>query len=177
MSGKKRKPRQKKNSSLTESEQKEREELQLLMASDSETETRDKKHFNMSEVWKNNQLSEKKRRKLARKGKLAPQEDEFKLDLKDSRFKRLLDSPIYAPDPSDPQFHQGRNLKEIIEERKRRREADIVQGVSFKKNKKTEIDERDKKCREQLEMSALVQKLKRKSEFLQSRKVNKLRSK
>ena len=145
---------------VTESDQKEIGELEMLMASDSEGEGSSKKHFNMKEIWKNNTLSQRQKRKLARKGK-AGQEDSFELDLKDSRFEKLLDSPMYAPDPSDPQFHQGRNLNEILDERKRRRELQLAEGTEIKKHKCLDNNSVGK---DEIELLALVRKLKQKSE-------------
>ena len=140
------------------------------MASDSEGEGKEKQHFNMKEVWKNNKLSEKKKRKLYKKGIV--KEDEFSLDLNDSRFVGLLESPLFAPDPSDPQFHQGRNLGGIIDERKRRREIQISEGTGIKKQSNTgSVPLRT----EQGELIALVRKLKNKQNISQIRKANKLK--
>ncbi|KAI6656486.1 ESF1-like [Oopsacas minuta] len=168
LGGKKKKKSKPLKDTITESGQKERGELELLMVSDSEGEGNDKKHFNMKEIWKNNTLSQRKKRKLAKKGK-EKQQDDFKIDLNDTRFERLLESPMYAPDPSDPQFHQGRNLQDIINERKRRREIQISQGTSNKKHRNIGDDSMSK---DQIELLALVRKLKQKSQKPRPKKLN-----
>ena len=159
---KKGKPRDKQ---LPEAEQRERGELELLVVSDSEGE--EKQHFNMKEIWKNNKLSEKKKRKLAKKGIVKG--DNFSLDLNDSRFVGLLESPMFAPDPSDPQFHQGRNLKGIIDERKRRREIQLSEGTGVKRRNARNVGSPSVST-EQAELVALVRKLKNKQKTFQNRK-------
>ena len=155
---------------VTESDHKELGELELLMASDSEGEGNSKKHFNMKEIWKNNTLSQRQKRKLARKGK-ERQEDNFEMDLNDRRFEKLLESPMYAPDPSDPQFHQGRNLNDILDERKRRRELQLAGGMENKKHKCLDNNPVEK---DENEFLALVRKLKQKSQKPKSKKYSNL---
>ena len=137
------------------------------MVSDSEGEGKEKQHFNMKEVWKNNKLSEKKKRKLAKKGLVL--EDDFNLDLNDKRFVGLLESPQFAPDPSDSQFHQGRNLKGIIDERKRRREIQLSQGTVTKRANSINTGSTPVST-EQTELIALVRKLKNKQNTFKNRK-------
>lgn len=155
---------------VAESDQKEVGELELLMASDSEGEGSNKKHFNMKEIWKNNNLSQRQKRKLARKGK-ERQEDSFEMNLNDSRFEKLLVSPMFAPDPSDPQFHQGRNLSEILDERKRRREVQLAEGTE---NKKHKCVDNSRVGKDEIELLALVRKLKQKSQKPRSKKFSNL---
>lgn len=70
-------------------------ELQLLMMEDDDG----KKHFNLKSIMKN-EKSKKKRRKKQEETK----QDDFEIDVNDSRFSALYSSHLYAVDPSDPQF-------------------------------------------------------------------------
>ena len=59
----------------------------------------DKKHFNLKSIMKN-EKSKKKRRKKQEEIK----QDDFEIDVNDTRFSALYSSHLYAVDPSDPQF-------------------------------------------------------------------------
>jgi hypothetical protein len=70
-------------------------ELQLLMMEDDDG----KKHFNLKSIMKN-EKSKKKRRKKQEETK----QDDFEIDVNDTRFSALYSSHLFAVDPSDPQF-------------------------------------------------------------------------
>ena len=61
----------------------------------------EKRHFSMKEIMDNEKKTKKKR-----KGKLKTAEniDQFEIDVHDTRFSALFNSPDYILDPSDPQF-------------------------------------------------------------------------
>ncbi len=63
----------------------------------------EKQHFNLKSIMKNEK--QKKKKKRDKHGNPAEKlEDDFEIDVQDSRFNALFTSHEYAPDPSDPQF-------------------------------------------------------------------------
>ncbi|KAK2807476.1 pre-rRNA-processing protein esf1 [Onygenales sp. PD_10] len=102
-----------------------RAELELLMVDDK---TSNVKHFDMKEIEK----AEKRARKAGKgkKGKKAAdaepvQQDDFKMDVQDSRFQRLWENHEFAIDPSNPRFKATAGMKALLDEgRKRRRNKD-----------------------------------------------------
>ena len=74
-------------------------ELELLLMDDKE----DKQHFSLKSIIAN----EKRKKKPKNKAKRNPEEtveDNFEINVNDSRFDALFTSHKFAPDPSDPQF-------------------------------------------------------------------------
>lgn len=65
----------------------------------------------------------------------APENDsEFKVNLDDSRFKAVYDSPAFAIDPTAPMFKKTKGMEAIIGERqKRRRDGDMEKDEKRKK--------------------------------------------
>ena len=72
-------------------------ELELLLMDDKE----EKQHFNMKEIIENE--TKKKKRRKGKEGK-AERIDEFEIDVQDTRFSALFNSPDYILDPSNPHF-------------------------------------------------------------------------
>ena len=79
------------------------EELALLAASDNPN--AEPKHFNLKAVLKAENKSKRKGKKDRKKGELDDNEiqEDFKIDLKDDRFKALHEDHTFAIDPSNPQ--------------------------------------------------------------------------
>jgi len=116
-SGKGRKKR-KRAQMETEEGKKAKEELELLLMEDKD----DRQHFSLKGIMD----SEKKKSKKKRKNKAKEEEmvdDNFNVDLKDSRFDALFTSHHFAVDPSDPQYRKTKAMESIIEERQKRRET------------------------------------------------------
>jgi len=102
----------------TEEGKKAKEELELLLMEDKD----DRQHFSLKGIMD----SEKKKSKKKRKNKAKEEEmvdDNFNVDLKDSRFDALFTSHHFAVDPSDPQYRKTKAMESIIEERQKRRET------------------------------------------------------
>nr|POE72253.1 pre-rrna-processing protein esf1 [Quercus suber] len=101
-----------------------RAELELLMAGDKEDEVR---HFDMREIEK----AEKQARKKGKKGKKggmiandekdAPDEQSFKVQTEDPRFKALFESHEYAIDPTNSKFKSTEGMKALLEEGRKKR--------------------------------------------------------
>lgn len=76
-----------------------KEELELLLMEDKD----DRQHFSLKGIMD----SEKRKSKKRRKRKANQEEivdDNFNVNLKDSRFDALFTSHHFAVDPSDPQY-------------------------------------------------------------------------
>lgn len=83
-------------------------------------------NFSMKDIIKTEKEAGKKRRR--RKGKKGEQErdvelgpDDWKIDVKDDRFKALHEEPEFAIDPSNPHFVKTKAMQDLLAERTRRR--------------------------------------------------------
>ncbi|KAI5703079.1 hypothetical protein M8J75_007435 [Diaphorina citri] len=105
--------------------------LELLLMDEQE----DKKHFNMKDIVEREKEGKKKKKKKSMKnykkkkmeeakmGKSA--EDDFELDVADSRFSAVFTSHHFNIDPADPHFQKTKAMQALIQEKqKRRRLAD-----------------------------------------------------
>ncbi|CAH3174378.1 unnamed protein product [Porites lobata] len=148
----------------TEEDKKAKEELELLLMEDKD----DRQHFSLKGIID----SEKRKSKKRRKRKANQEEivdDNFNVNLKDSRFDALFTSHHFAVDPSDPQYRKTKAMKTIIEERQRRRETegktDQAKGV-----------EGDQSQRKDPSLSLLVKSVKSKTgQFYEQKKKRKLK--
>ncbi|EXJ56032.1 hypothetical protein A1O7_08963 [Cladophialophora yegresii CBS 114405] len=123
-----------------EKDRKQRAELELLMADD-DVEANDGvpgkskiQHFDMREI----ERAEKQARKKGKKNKLKNKSksdaaqsstseipaDDFQLDTADPRFARLFSSHEYAIDPTNPRFKGTKNMKLLLDERRKRKNKD-----------------------------------------------------
>ena len=103
----------------SEEDRRRKAELQLLMMEDDDG----KKHFNLKSIMKN-EKSKKKRRKQEE-----TTQDDFEIDVNDTRFSALYSSHLYAVDPSDPQFKKTKAMDTIIREKQRRSEKKNEKSV------------------------------------------------
>ena len=62
----------------------------------------DRQHFSLKGIMEKEKKSKKKRKRKAKDEEIM--EDNFNVDLKDSRFDALFTSHHFAVDPSDPQY-------------------------------------------------------------------------
>ncbi|PCH33705.1 hypothetical protein WOLCODRAFT_160280 [Wolfiporia cocos MD-104 SS10] len=96
------------------------EELALIAASDNMA--GEPKHFNMKAVLK----AEKKQKLKKKKGKKAAAEEDnelqedFKIDVRDERFKAVHDDYAFAIDPSNPRFKKTKSMSALLDERSKR---------------------------------------------------------
>ncbi|KAL6901475.1 hypothetical protein GGI43DRAFT_357623 [Trichoderma evansii] len=97
-------------------------------------------HFDMNEILRaEKQKGKKKKYQKKTKSEVGLQED-FKMDVKDDRFKAVFDSHEFAIDPSNPKYKATEGMKKLLEEgRKKRKMAvggDEEDRSSGKKSKK-----------------------------------------
>ncbi|GAM20024.1 hypothetical protein SAMD00019534_031990 [Acytostelium subglobosum LB1] len=133
----------------TAEELKSKAELELLMMDENDGEK--KKGFNKRmlerQVKVNTSTNPKKNKKRAN-----DPEDTFKIDTKDPRFEKLYNASDFALDPTDPKFKPTNAVKDLLNEKKRRREEANKNGngnnisnsssapVQVEKKQKSEAD-------------------------------------
>ncbi|KAM7440683.1 pre-rRNA-processing protein esf1 [Porites harrisoni] len=148
----------------TEEDKKAKEELELLLMEDKD----DRQHFSLKGIMD----SEKRKSKKRRKRKANQEEivdDNFNVNLKDSRFDALFTSHHFAVDPSDPQYRKTKAMETIIEERQRRRETE-------EKTDQAKSVEGDQSQRKDPSLSLLVKSVKSKTgQFYQQKKKKRLK--
>ncbi|WVN88193.1 uncharacterized protein L203_103394 [Cryptococcus depauperatus CBS 7841] len=120
-------------------------------------------NFSMKDILKEEKEVGKKRKRRKNKKGLQDREKElgpenWKIDVRDERFKALHEEPEFAIDPSNPHFVKTRAMQDLLAERTRRRNT-LKANQTEKRNpasgiKKLEQNERD--------LESLVQSVKRK---------------
>lgn len=118
-------------------EEKERRkaEMALLMMDDVED---DRKHFNYDKIVEHQNLSHSKKKKLKKKQELV--EDNFQINVEDSRFQALYTSHLYNLDPSDPNFKKTKAMERVLEEKAKRREQEQKAYTEMVKKQETELE-------------------------------------
>ncbi|KAI0639490.1 hypothetical protein C8Q77DRAFT_1069503 [Trametes polyzona] len=100
------------------------EELALIAAS--ENPDAEVKHFDMKAVLRAEKRgSKKKKGKKGKKGEddgEADLQENFSIDVKDDRFKAVLEDHTFAIDPSNPHFKKTKSMAALLEERSRRQQ-------------------------------------------------------
>ncbi|KAI9341185.1 hypothetical protein BDR26DRAFT_837025 [Obelidium mucronatum] len=148
--------------------EKEMAELELMMFDESST-TVAKNHFDMKDVLKQEKQSGKKKKnkkgkKDAASAAAAQIQDDFNIDVKDSRFAELQTSHHFAIDPTNPQFKKTAAMKQLLESRKKTAvvESSKSQGKKASGNPAPAADHRDAPADNQ-DLMAMVNAIKRKS--------------
>uniref|UniRef100_A0A8C3H3B1 ESF1 nucleolar pre-rRNA processing protein homolog n=1 Tax=Corvus moneduloides TaxID=1196302 RepID=A0A8C3H3B1_CORMO len=166
--GLKKKPESVESASEDEDEvEKQKAEMALLMMDDEE-DTR--KHFNYKKIVEQQNLSKKKKKLLMKKKELL--EDDFQVNVADTRFQAMFTSPLFNLDPSDPNFKKTKAVEKILEEKARRREEkeqdlkEANKGLESKMAKKGDVA---KKVIDPA-LSMLIKSVKNKTEEFQARK-------
>lgn len=133
-------------------EEKRKAELELLV----DDENDGKAHFSLKKIQENESNSRKSKRKLKLKQKMLEQKQtlpDFEINLEDKRFSALYDSHLFNIDPTNPNYKKTKNMEKVIEEKLKRRPADIP----------TERQPQPKKSKEDAELNLLVKNIKRKT--------------
>lgn len=110
----------------------EKAQLELLMADNANDDGAHLDHFDMNEIIRAEKQKGKKKKK---KGKHAVEDrgglqDDFQMDVGDSRFKAVFENHEFAIDPSNPKFKATHGMKKLLEEgRKKRKTADDEETV------------------------------------------------
>lgn len=151
----------KKRASKEEREVKAREraELELLMDDDGKSEG-----FNMKEVLKREKME--KKGKKAKKGKQDLGEDDFEINVADSRFTAVQESHHFAIDPTNPQFKKTKSMQKLMNARQTKmKEGSVAVNDEWKKEKKPKADKTNTTSDEKPKssLSQLVASVKRKS--------------
>ncbi|KAL1006135.1 hypothetical protein UPYG_G00068260 [Umbra pygmaea] len=180
--GKKNKKLEKKTPEELEELDKQKAEIALLM----EDEDDDKhKHFNYDKIVEEQNLSKKKRKVLLKKDKDSLEDDDFQVDVKDTRFQAMFTSHLYNLDPSDPGYRKTKGTQSIQAEKQRRREEgqhnrdEALRGPQIRKQEMgAKKQETDATCQAVAEptkkmdpkLSLLIKSIKNKTEQFQARK-------
>ncbi|KAI1807212.1 hypothetical protein F4811DRAFT_507388 [Daldinia bambusicola] len=100
-------------------------QLERLMAEDSKDTVDHLDHFNMNEIARAEKLKSKKHKKKKKEvedhGGL---QEGFEMDVKDDRFKAVFESHEFAIDPSNPRYKATPGMKQLLEERRKKRKTD-----------------------------------------------------
>ncbi|XP_059117500.1 ESF1 homolog [Peromyscus eremicus] len=145
--------------------EKQKAEMALLVMDEEED---SKKHFNYDKIVEHQNLSKKKKKQLMKKKELL--EDDFEVNVSDTRFQAMYTSHLFNLDPSDPNFKKTKAMEKILEEKARQRErkeelltqaVERAQQDTGKLAQKRPIDPA---------LSLLIKSVKNKTEQFQARK-------
>ncbi|XP_034670347.1 pre-rRNA-processing protein esf1 [Drosophila subobscura] len=148
----------------------EQQQQELALLLDDGDGLEEKQHFSLKKILKQEELdsgsSKRKRRKQLKKAKHQPQEtakpdDDFTVDLNDTRFKAVYKSHEYNIDPTHSHYKATKGMQQIIGEKLKRRERQ-VDGAGADERESADESQAPKRSKQQLEQSALVKSLKRK---------------
>lgn len=136
-----------------EEEEKKKAELELLLDEDD-----GKAHFSLKKIQEAESITKKSKRKKKLKQKMMEQKQalpDFEINVNDDRFSALYTSHLYNIDPSDPNYKKTKNMEKLIQEKLKRRPADLPQAPTV-----------PKKSKEDAELGLLVKNIKRKTKGL-----------
>lgn len=125
-------------------------QLELLMADNTNEQAAHLDHFDMNEIVRGEKQKSKKKKK---KGKNDKEErgglqEDFDMDVADSRFKAVFESHEFAIDPSNPKFKATGGMKKLLEEGRKRKAGphglDDDEGPRDRKKAKDQHGELDR---------------------------------
>ncbi|KAI1399515.1 hypothetical protein F4819DRAFT_414612 [Hypoxylon fuscum] len=101
-------------------------QLERIMADDKKDTADHLDHFDMNEITR---AEKQKSKKYKKKGKKGVQDhgglqEGFAMDVQDDRFKAVYDSHEFAIDPSNPRYKPTEGMKQLLEERRKKRKGD-----------------------------------------------------
>ncbi|OVA06520.1 hypothetical protein BVC80_7121g3 [Macleaya cordata] len=154
----------------TEKEQEaSRAELELLLADDDQEANNTLKGYNM-----------KPKKGKGKKGKEIPSEDKIPaVDYEDPRFSSLFSSPLFALDPTDPQFKRSAAYaRQLAQKHQNGGRGEIGNGEQVKTHKQAQLpsddtaSKKDEKLhsegkKEKHELSSMVRSIKKKAQQVQ----------
>ncbi|KAK4248436.1 hypothetical protein C7999DRAFT_40310 [Corynascus novoguineensis] len=134
-------------------------QLELLMA-DENGGSAHLDHFDMKEITRAEKLKNKKKKK----GKKGVEDngglqEDFNLDVEDSRFRAVFENHEFAIDPSNPKYKATQGMKKLLEEGRKKRKAGPADSPSGKQDQRG--PKKAKPDRDQ-ELSTLVEAVKKK---------------
>ncbi|XP_051831857.1 ESF1 homolog [Antechinus flavipes] len=145
-------------------------EMALLMMDDEED---GRKHFNYNKIVEQQNLSKKKKKKLMKKKELL--EDDFEVDVSDTRFQAMYTSHLFNLDPSDPNFKKTKAVEKILEEKARQREQKQQELTKAIKRKENDLQKETAKKPIDPALSMLIKSVKNKTQEFQARKKQKIK--
>ncbi len=112
-------------------------QLELLMADENGGARLD--HFDMKEITKAEKQKNKKKGKKGKKGAedQGGLQEEFAMDVEDSRFKAVFENHEFAIDPSNPKFKATQGMKKLLEEGRKKRKAGPAESPNEKKDQRS----------------------------------------
>ncbi|XP_065595611.1 ESF1 homolog [Cyrtonyx montezumae] len=150
--------------------EKQKAEMALLMMDDEDD---GRKHFNYKQIVEQQNLSKKKKKLLMKKKELL--EDDFQVNVADTRFQAMFTSPLFNVDPSDPNFKKTKAVERILEEKARRREQKQQDLHEASKEQENKMAKKETKKSMDPALSMLVKSVKNKTEQFQARKKQKIK--
>uniref|UniRef100_A0A8C8SLN5 NUC153 domain-containing protein n=1 Tax=Pelusios castaneus TaxID=367368 RepID=A0A8C8SLN5_9SAUR len=146
--------------------------MALLMMDDEDD---DRKHFNYEKIVEQQNLSKKKKKLLMKKQELL--EDDFQVNVADSRFQAMYTSHLFNLDPSDPNFKKTKAVEKILEEKARRREQNQQNLTKSKEIHENETGKKGIVTKTSVDpaLSMLIKSVKNKTEQFQARKKQKIK--
>ncbi|XP_015712224.1 ESF1 homolog [Coturnix japonica] len=158
------------NSEDEDEVEKRKAEMALLMMDDEDD---GRKHFNYKQIVEQQNLSKKKKKLLMKKKELL--EDDFQVNVSDTRFQAMFTSPLFNVDPSDPNFKKTKAVERILEEKARRREQKQQDLHEASKEQEKKMAKKETKKSIDPALSMLVKSVKNKTEQFQARKKQKFK--
>ncbi|XP_075781743.1 ESF1 homolog [Pelodiscus sinensis] len=152
--------------------EKHKAEMALLLMDDEDD---DRKHFNYEKIVEQQNLSKKKKKLLMKRKELL--EDDFQMNVADTRFQALYTSHLFNLDPSDPNFKKTKAVEKILEEKARRREQKEESLTKAKEIQENEIGKKGNLTKKSVDptLSMLIKSVKNKTEQFQARKKQKIK--
>uniref|UniRef100_A0A8C4WE85 NUC153 domain-containing protein n=3 Tax=Gopherus TaxID=38771 RepID=A0A8C4WE85_9SAUR len=143
--------------------------MALLMMDDED----DRRHFNYEKIVKQQNLSKTKKKQLMKKKELL--EDDFQVNVADTRFQALYTSHLFNLDPCDPNFKKTKAVEKFLEEKARQREQ--KQQNLAKQIQENEIGKKENITKKAVDpaLSMLIKSVKNKTEEFQARKKLKIK--
>ena len=123
-----------------------------------------KEHFNLKKILKEEKKKGKKKRKNDNE-ETEEGEGTFQVDVTDSRFSALYDTPAFNIDPSAQEFKKTEAINAIIKEKIRRRKQEEALPPGAKKSKKNNNAEKTVVYRD-TSLDSLVKSVKAKTQSL-----------
>jgi hypothetical protein len=139
-----------------------RAQLELLMADENGDGHVD--HFDMKEIARAEKLKGKKKGKKGKKGAedQGGLQENFDMDVEDSRFKAVFENHEFAIDPSNPKFKATQGMKKLLEESRKKRKGGPDHSPSGSKEQRS--SKKAKANGDDLgELSSLVDAVKKKA--------------
>lgn len=116
-------------SSGDDDEERRKAELELLLMDEDQD---DKQHFNMKKIEEHATMTKSKQKRLNKKKNAQEQieEDNFEVNVQDSRFNALFTSHHFNIDPADPHYRKTKGTEALIKEKLKRRADNESNEVS-----------------------------------------------